>query len=220
MITWTDVLGTEKNKEYFQEILRRVREDEMQHTVYPRAQDRFNAFKYTEFQNLKVIILGQDPYVNPGQAHGLCFSVPDGVKPPPSLINIYKEIEDDLKIQMDYQNGNLTCWACQGVLLLNAILTVRKGEPASHRNFGWEKFTDVVLEKISIFKKHCVFMLWGEFARKKSSLIDATKHLVLTANHPSPLSADRGFFGCKHFSKCNEYLLKNNLTPINWSNKF
>lgn len=219
-LTWSDVIGSEKEKAYFREILEKIREEERQGiVVYPKAEDRFNAFKLTPFESVKVVILGQDPYVNPGQAHGLCFSVPVGVTPPPSLLNIFTEIENDLGIALDRTKGCLTGWAEQGVLLLNAILTVRKGEPASHRQLGWEKFTDVVLQKISDLKIHCVFMLWGAFAWKKERLIDQTKHLVLKAAHPSPLSAHRGFFGCRHFSAANRYLLEHGQQPIDWSRK-
>lgn len=218
-LTWADVIGDEKEKEYFKNILEKVAEEEKRGvTVYPPMKDRFNAFKYTPFNSVKVVILGQDPYVNPGQAHGLCFSVPSGVKPPPSLLNIFTEIENDLGLTMDKENGCLVDWAKQGVLLLNAILTVRKGEPASHRHLGWERFTDVVLSRISEHKRFCVFMLWGAFAWKKESLIDQSKHLVLKAAHPSPLSAHRGFFGCKHFSAANNYLIAHGIKPIDWSN--
>ncbi|MCS6962003.1 MAG: uracil-DNA glycosylase [Deltaproteobacteria bacterium] len=218
-LTWKDVLGEEKEKEYFKKILDRVYEEETRGIiVYPPAKDRFNAFRFTPFEKVKVVILGQDPYVNPGQAHGLCFSVPQGAQLPPSLVNIYKEIESDLGVRMDYSNGCLISWATQGVLLLNAILTVRKGQPLSHKDLGWETFTDFVLSKISSIKKGCVFLLWGAFAWKKERLINKFKHLVLKASHPSPLSANKGFFGCRHFSKTNDFLVANSLTPIRWQN--
>ena len=163
-----------------------------------------------------MVILGQDPYHNPGQAHGLSFSVPNDIKPPPSLVNIYKEIQTDIGIPMPAQYGNLTRWAEQGVLLLNAILTVRANEPASHSKIGWMNFTDAVIKKISDEKKGVVFLLWGKFAQDKQVLIDETKHHVLKAAHPSPFSADKGFFGCKHFSKTNDLLIKDGISPIDW----
>ncbi|RTL56381.1 MAG: uracil-DNA glycosylase, partial [Sphingobacteriales bacterium] len=170
----------------------------------------------TPFNKVKVVILGQDPYHGPGQAHGLCFSVQDGVPPPPSLINIYKEIQSDIGIGMNAKSGNLTKWADQGVFLLNASLTVRANEPMSHSKIGWAEFTDAVIKKISDEKKGVVFLLWGKFAQEKQILIDETKHHVLKAAHPSPFSADKGFFGCKHFSKTNEYLVKEGLSPVDW----
>ncbi|HPZ88392.1 MAG TPA: uracil-DNA glycosylase, partial [Flavihumibacter sp.] len=176
----------------------------------------FNAFAHTPLAKVKVIILGQDPYHNPGQAHGLSFSVPDGVAPPPSLLNIYKEITADLGVQMP-RNGNLSKWADQGVLLLNASLTVRMNEPGSHAKIGWMDFTNAVIKQISDDRQHLVFLLWGRFAQEKQQLIDATKHLILKAAHPSPLSAHNGFFGCRHFSRSNEYLVKNGINPIDWS---
>ena len=176
----------------------------------------FNAFNQTPFDKVKVVILGQDPYHNPGQAHGLSFSVPNGIKPPPSLMNMYKEIQKDIGVAMPAEYGNLTRWAQQGVLLLNAILTVRANEPASHAKIGWMDFTDAVIKKISDEKKGIVFLLWGKFAQDKQSLIDETKHHVLKAAHPSPFSADKGFFGCRHFSKTNELLTAQGLPPIDW----
>lgn len=175
----------------------------------------FNAFKLTPFENVRVVILGQDPYHGPNQAHGLSFSVNYGVKIPPSLANIYKELKSDIGFSIP-SHGNLTTWANQGVLLLNATLTVRAGEPASHQKQGWEVFTDAVIKKISDEKEHCVFLLWGNFAKSKTNLIDLERHLVLTAPHPSPL-AGGAFFGCKHFSKTNEYLKSKKLSEINWT---
>lgn len=175
----------------------------------------FNAFNLCPFDKVKVVILGQDPYHEIGQAHGLAFSVPEGIALPPSLQNIYKEIESDLNIKVE-KNGDLTRWAKQGVLLLNSTLTVEQHRAASHQNFGWEIFTDNVINILSKEKEHLVFILWGSFAIKKSSLIDKAKHLVLTSVHPSPLSAYRGFFGNRHFSKTNNYLSANNIEPINW----
>ncbi|HEY8396890.1 MAG TPA: uracil-DNA glycosylase, partial [Flavihumibacter sp.] len=185
-------------------------------TIYPPGPLIFHAFDKTPPDKLKVVILGQDPYHNPGQAHGLSFSVPSGVTPPPSLINIYKEIASDIGLQLPRQ-GNLEKWAERGVLLLNAALTVRANEPGSHAKIGWMDFTDAVIRTISEKKKHIVFLLWGRFAQEKQALIDETKHLVLKAAHPSPFSAEKGFFGCRHFSKTNEYLVKNGIDPIDWS---
>jgi uracil-DNA glycosylase len=184
--------------------------------VFPNPKDIFRAFLLTPFSEVKVVILGQDPYHGEGQAHGLCFSVQDGIPVPPSLQNIYKEIESDLGIKKDMKDGNLEPWARQGVFLLNAILTVVANSPASHKGKGWEVFTDTVIETISKEHEHVVFMLWGNYARGKKTLIDQSKHLVLEAPHPSPFSAHSGFFGCKHFSLCNEYLKKHNKESITW----
>jgi len=184
--------------------------------VYPKPKDLFKAFWLTPFDQVKVVILGQDPYHGPGQAHGLCFSVEDGTALPPSLKNIYKEIESDLSIKKDFKNGNLESWAKQGVFLLNAILTVVASTPASHQGKGWEEFTDFVIETISKEKENVVFILWGNYARGKKVLIDTTKHMVIESPHPSPFSAYNGFFGSKPFSKCNEYLKGHNKTEINW----
>jgi uracil-DNA glycosylase len=185
-------------------------------TIYPPGGMMFNAFEKTPFDKVKVVILGQDPYHGPGQAHGLCFSVQDGVKPPPSLVNIYKEMHTDLGLPIP-TTGNLTKWAENGVLLLNAILTVRAGEPASHSKIGWENFTDAVIRKLSAQKQDLVFLLWGRFAQDKQILIDATRHHILKAAHPSPFSVDKGFYGCRHFSKTNELLMKAGKAPIDWS---
>ena len=176
----------------------------------------FNAFDKTPFDKVKVVILGQDPYHGPGQAHGLSFSVQPGVKPPPSLVNIYKELQTDIGLPTP-TSGNLDHWAEQGVLLLNAALTVRANEPASHAKIGWADFTNAVINKLSDEKTGIVFLLWGRFAHEKQSLIDETRHFVLKAAHPSPFSADKGFFGCKHFSKTNEILSKQGIDPIDWS---
>ncbi|MEK7150370.1 MAG: uracil-DNA glycosylase, partial [Patescibacteria group bacterium] len=180
------------------------------------AKQIFNAFNLAPFDKVKVVILGQDPYHGKGQAHGLSFSVPDRINPPPSLVNIFKEIESDLNVKIQKTNGNLENWAKQGVLLLNAILTVRANNPASHRNLGWEKLTNAVIKALSNKREHIVFLLWGKFAQEKENLIDASKHLILKAPHPSPFSANSGFFGCKHFSKTNDYLIKTGQTPIDW----
>jgi uracil-DNA glycosylase len=215
--SWKEVLKDEFTKAYFLEIVTFIKtERALGKTIYPPGPLMFNAFNHTPFNKVKVVILGQDPYHNPGQAHGLSFSVPAGVKPPPSLVNIYKEIQKDIGVAMPAQYGNLTAWADQGVLLLNAILTVRANEPASHSKIGWMSFTDAVIKKLSDEKEGIVFLLWGKFAQEKQVLVDETKHFVLKAAHPSPFSADKGFFGCKHFSKANELLVKQGLSPIDW----
>jgi uracil-DNA glycosylase len=215
--TWKKELKQEFTKAYFQQIVTFLKTEKMQgKTIYPPGSLIFNAFTQTPFDAVKVVILGQDPYHGQGQAHGLCFSVQDDIQPPPSLINIYKEIESDIGVGMPSNYGNLSKWAQQGVLLLNAFLTVRANEAASHSKIGWENFTNTVIRKISDEKKGVVFLLWGKFAQEKQSLIDETKHYVLKAAHPSPLSAYNGFFGCKHFSKTNELLLQQGLEPIDW----
>lgn len=213
--SWKKVLQTEFDKPYFEELVNRVKAEYKTKTIFPKGSLIFNAFNLCPFYKVKVVILGQDPYHEIGQAHGLAFSVPEGIALPPSLQNIYKEIESDLNIKVE-KNGDLTRWAKQGVLLLNSTLTVEQHRAASHQNFGWEIFTDNVINILSQEKEHLVFILWGSFAIKKSSLIDKTKHLVLTSVHPSPLSAYRGFFGNRHFSQTNNYLSANNIEPINW----
>lgn len=213
---WKKVLKEEFNKEYFSRIADFLHKEKGEgRIIYPPGSLIFNAFELTPFSKVKVVILGQDPYHGPNQAHGLSFSVPDGVTPPPSLKNIYKEIESDLGVKLN-KNGNLEAWARQGVFLLNAVLTVRASQAASHSNIGWNLFTDSVIKAISDQKEGVVFMLWGNFARSKRDLIDHTRHLVLEAAHPSPL-ARGAFFGCRHFSRCNEYLISNNTAPIDWS---
>lgn len=215
--SWKQELKQEFTKAYFQQIVAFLKTEKIQgKIIYPPGTLIFNAFTQTPFHQVKVVIIGQDPYHGQGQAHGLCFSVQDGIQPPPSLINIYKEIQSDLGIGMPARHGNLIKWAQQGVLLLNAFLTVRANEPASHSKIGWEEFTNTVIKKISDEKKGVVFLLWGKFAQEKQSLIDETKHHVLKAAHPSPFSADKGFFGCKHFSKTNELLLSEGLDPVDW----
>ena len=215
--SWAAVLKNEFSKPYFQQIVTFLRTEKAAgKVIYPPGTLIFNAFYQTPFNKVKVVILGQDPYHGPGQAHGLSFSVPNGIKPPPSLVNIFKEMEKDTGIAMPREYGNLTRWAEQGVLLLNAALTVRANEPFSHAKFGWVEFTDAVIQKISDEKHGVVFLLWGKFAQDKQSLIDETKHFILKAAHPSPFSADRGFFGCKHFSKTNELLTKAGISPIDW----
>lgn len=217
MQTWQEAIGAEKAQPYFRQILAHVRaERESGQTVYPPAADVFNAFKYTEFADVKVVILGQDPYHNEGQAHGLAFSVREGVAVPPSLVNIYKELADDIAGFSVPPHGCLTRWAEQGVLLLNTVLTVRAHRAHSHADLGWETFTDRVVAQINAGRENVVFMLWGSHAQKKGAMIDRSRHLVLSAPHPSPLSAYRGFFGCRHFSRANAYLAAHGITPIDW----
>jgi uracil-DNA glycosylase len=215
--SWKDRLKSEFTKPYFLQVATHLKTEKLTGaTIYPPGQMIFNAFTQTPFDEVKVVILGQDPYHNPGQAMGLSFSVPDGVPPPPSLANIYKELHTDIGMPIP-KTGNLTHWAKQGVLLLNAILTVRANEPASHSKIGWMHFTDAVIKKISDEKTNVVFVLWGKFAQDKQVLIDATKHHILKAAHPSPLSAYNGFFGCKHFSRINQLLMKDGFDPIDWN---
>lgn len=214
--SWRRRLASFFEKEEFKELTEFIRSEYLNKTVYPPAKDLFRAFWLTPFEEVKVVILGQDPYHGPGQAHGLCFSVREGVALPPSLRNIYKEIESDLGVVKDYTSGNLEDWAEQGVFLLNAILTVLARKPASHRGKGWEGLTDYVIKTLSEEREGLVFMLWGRYARSKASMIDGNKHLILESPHPSPLSAHYGFFGNKHFSRCNEYLEKNAIDPIRW----
>jgi uracil-DNA glycosylase len=213
---WKELLKEEFNKPYFQQITVHLKTEKSQgKVIYPPGPLIFNAFDTTPIDQVKVVILGQDPYHGPGQAHGLCFSVQDGVSPPPSLVNMYKELQEDIGMRIP-NHGNLTAWAKQGVFLLNASLTVRAGEPMSHAKIGWAEFTNTVIQKISQAKQHIVFLLWGKFAQDKRTLIDESKHLILKAAHPSPLSAHNGFFGCKHFSKTNEYLMSKGIEPVNW----
>ena len=215
--SWKEVLKDEFKKLYFQQIVTFLKSEKASgKIIYPPGNLIFNAFEKTPFNKIKVVILGQDPYHGEGQAHGLSFSVPNGSKTPPSLQNIFKELKNDLGIQIPSNHTDLTKWANQGVLLLNASLTVRAGNPFSHAKYGWANFTDEVISKISENKENIVFLLWGKFAQQKQDLIDEGKHLVLKAAHPSPFSADKGFFGCKHFSKTNEYLMKNGEEPIDW----
>jgi uracil-DNA glycosylase len=215
--TWKEILQEEFNKPYFEQIALHIRTEKAQgKIIYPPGSLLFNAFNTTPFNKVKVVLLGQDPYHGQGQAHGLCFSVQNAVPPPPSLVNIFKELQDDIGIAIP-NHGNLTHWAQQGVFLLNASLSVRAGEPMSHSKIGWAEFTDTVIKKISVLKKNVVFLLWGKFAQEKRVLIDETKHCILRSVHPSPLSAYGGFFGCKHFSKTNEYLVANGIDPVDWS---
>ncbi len=213
--SWKSLLADEFEKDYFNELTEFVRDEYKTHTIYPPAKLIFNAFDQCSFDNLKVVIIGQDPYHGPGQAHGLCFSVNDGVVFPPSLRNIFKEIKNDLGKEIP-ESGNLSHWGEQGVLLINATLTVRANQAGSHQKKGWEQFTDAVIHKINEQKEHIVFILWGNFAIKKGLFIDQNKHIVLSSVHPSPLSASRGFFGNKHFSRANDFLVQNSQSPINW----
>ena len=214
--SWKDALKDYFCTEEFDKLSKFVRAEYLSKKVYPAPQNIFKAFELTPFAKVKVVILGQDPYHGAGQAEGLSFSVPTGIKIPPSLQNIYKEIEVDCDVKKDFNNGSLYSWAEQGVFLLNAMLTVIANTPASHQGKGWEQFTDTVIKTISDKKDHVVFILWGNYARSKKTLIDSNKHLILEAPHPSPFSAYSGFFGCKHFSKCNDYLEKHSLEKINW----
>ena len=215
--SWKEALKPEFGKSYFEQITRHIKTEKTQgKIIYPPGSVIFNAFNTTPLKDVKVVILGQDPYHGPGQAHGLCFSVQKGVPPPPSLVNIFKELKEDIGIATP-GSGDLTHWAQQGVFLLNASLTVRAGEPMSHAKIGWAVFTDTVIKTISDQKQHVVFMLWGKFAQEKRNLIDESKHLVLRAAHPSPLSASAGFFGCKHFSKANDWLRSKGIDPVDWS---
>lgn len=216
MKTWKDAIGEEKSKEYFQQILQTVQGERLAgKTIYPPQNEVFSAFALTEFLQVKVVILGQDPYHGVNQAHGLSFSVKPNVAPPPSLLNIYKELAEDIGFQIP-NHGYLVEWAKQGVLLLNTVLTVEHGKAHSHANIGWEQFTDKVIEQINLHREKVVFLLWGSHAQKKGQFIDRTRHCVLTSVHPSPLSAYRGFFGCRHFSKANAYLREHQLAEINW----
>ena len=213
---WDEYLKGEFDKEYYLYLREFLKKEYFSRTIYPPMHDIFNALKYTPLKDVRVVIIGQDPYHGPNQAHGLCFSVKKGIEPPPSLKNIYKEMKDDLGIIQPSTHGELTSWAKSGVLLLNTVLTVQAGNANSHKNKGWENFTDRVISLVNEFAEPCVFLLWGANARAKQVLITNKKHLVLTCAHPSPLSAYNGFFGCKHFSKANEFLIKNNREPIFW----
>ena len=213
---WKQRLMPEFSKEYFVKLTGFVREEYRTNTIYPPGGLIFNAFNLCPFEKVRAVIIGQDPYHGPGQAHGLCFSVRQGVDFPPSLVNIFKEIEADLGIH-PLASGDLTRWASQGVLLLNATLTVRAHQAGSHQRKGWEEFTDSAIRHLNDERKNLVFFLWGAYAQKKGESIDRTKHLVLESVHPSPLSASRGFFGNRHFSRCNEYLEKNGIEPVNWA---
>lgn len=212
---WDEVLSEEFNSEYYLKLREFLKTEYSTRTIYPSMYDIFNSMKYTSFDNVKVVLLGQDPYHNEGQAMGLSFSVPKGIQVPPSLVNMYKELKNELGLEIK-DSGDLTGWAKQGVLLLNTVLTVRAHQANSHKGQGWERFTDSVIKKISDKKDGVVFLLWGGNARSKKPLIDNKKHLILECAHPSPLSAYNGFFGCGHFKKTNEYLIKVGKTPIDW----
>ena len=213
--SWKRRLQPEFDKPYFYNLTNFVKEEYSKHTIYPPGKFIFHAFNTCPFDKVKVVIIGQDPYHEPGQYYGLCFSVLDGVPFPPSLLNIFKEIENDLGKPMP-KSGRLERWADQGVLLINAILTVRAHQAGSHRGKGWEEFTDAVIKILNDEKENIVFMLWGSYAQRKGAFIDRNRHRVLTAAHPSPLSADRGFFGCKHFSKANQYFKSKGISEIEW----
>lgn len=214
--SWLDELTEEFAKPYFKNLKEFLLHEKANHTIFPPSKFIFNALNLTPYNQVKVVLLGQDPYHGAGQAHGLCFSVQSGIKQPPSLVNIFKEVRADLDIPMSASNGNLESWAKQGLLMLNATLTVRASQAGSHQGKGWETFTDTIISKLSASKQGLVFLLWGKFAQNKAQLIDGTKHLILKAAHPSPFSAYNGFFGCKHFSKTNEYLVQNGKQPIDW----
>ncbi len=214
--TWSDVLSGEREQPYFKELLEFVEgERRSGKTIYPKNSEVFNALHCTPFESVQAVILGQDPYHGPNQAHGLCFSVRAPTPPPPSLVNIFTELESDVGVPKP-SHGDLESWARQGVLLLNAVLTVEEGKPGSHALRGWERFTDRVVREINDRREHVVFMLWGAYAQKKGAFVDRAKHLVLEAPHPSPLSAHRGFLGCRHFSQANSYLAKHGGLPIDW----
>lgn len=213
--SWDKILNGEFEKEYYLKLREFLKNEYSRYIIYPNMYDIFNALKYTSYEDVKVVILGQDPYHGKGQAHGLCFSVQDGVPFPPSLKNIFLEIKNDLDIEVP-KSGNLSKWAHQGVLLLNTVLTVREGMAGSHQNKGWEIFTDTVITKLNERKEPVIFVLWGNFAKSKKKLITNPNHIILEAAHPSPLSAYNGFFGCKHFSKINSILKEKNQTLIDW----
>ncbi len=217
---WDTLLEDEFQKEYYQKLRQFLKEEYLggRYRIFPDMNNIFSALKLTDYDDVKAVIIGQDPYHGAGQAHGLCFSVQRGTQPPPSLVNIFKELKDDVGIEIP-SHGELVSWAKSGVLLLNTVLTVREGQPTSHKGKGWEIFTDRVISLLNKREKPMVFMLWGGFAKSKSQLLDSSKHLILTAAHPSPLSAYNGFFGCKHFSAANEFLKKNGLGEIDWEIK-
>ena len=214
--TWDKFLNEEFQKPYFKELSEFLKREYRTKTIYPPKKEVFSSFYFTDMDKVKVVILGQDPYHEPGQACGMCFAVKPGVRLPPSLQNIYKEIQDDLGVPMNYNNGYLVKWARQGVLLINSVMTVEKGRANSHAGHGWETFTNNVIEKINTLDQPVVYLLWGNNARQKKQLITNPKHLILETVHPSPLSVYRGFFGCRHFSKANEFLVKNGAEPIDW----
>jgi len=216
-LNWSDIINQEKKKSYLQDTLNYVQQRREQNIqIYPPQDEIFNAFSYTPFDQVKIVMLGQDPYHGKNQAHGICFSVKPGIKIPPSLRNIYKELATDIEGFDIPTHGYLKNWATQGILMLNAVLTVEEGKANSHKKLGWETFTDVIIDKINQEKQGVIFLLWGQQAQKKCAHIDTNKHIILTAPHPSPLSAHRGFLGCKHFSQANTLLKKQGKTPIQW----
>lgn len=215
--SWDELLKDEFKKPYYLKLRQFLINEYRSQVIYPNMYDIFNAMKITSYEDVKVVIIGQDPYHGENQAHGLSFSVKKGIAPPPSLVNIFKEIKSDVGVDNSGKHGELTKWAEEGVLLLNSCLTVRAGKANSHRGMGWENFTDDVIRLLNQREKPMVFMLWGANAKAKAQLITNPAHLVLTAAHPSPLSAYNGFFGCKHFSQANDFLVKNGMTPVNWS---
>ncbi len=214
-LCWDNALEAEQQQPYFQQLIQDVEQARQQHTVYPAAADTFNALACTPLAQLQVVILGQDPYHGPGQAHGLSFSVPNGIKPPPSLVNIKKALSRDFN-RSTFEGGDLTPWATQGVLLLNSVLTVEHNRPQSHAKLGWQRYTDAIIRLANQHPEPIVFLLWGAQAQKKSHLIHCSKHLILTAPHPSPLSAHRGFLDCQHFSQCNRFLHQHNRPGVDW----
>ena len=214
--TWDEFLNNEFQQPYFKELSQFLKKEYEEKTVYPPKQEVFSSFYYTDLDRVKVVILGQDPYHEPGQACGLCFAVKPGIELPPSLVNIYKEIEEETGARMNYRNGYLVSWAKQGVLLLNTVLTVEAHRANSHKDRGWETFTDHVIEKLNSLDQPIVFLLWGANARSKQALLNNPRHLILTSAHPSPLSVYRGFFGCGHFRRTNEFLSANGREPIDW----
>ena len=213
---WDEILREEFESDYYRRIRAILKKEYAEYEIYPPKEDIFNALRYTSYSDVKAVLLGQDPYHGPGQAHGLCFSVRPGVEPPPSLKNIFRELETDMGLEPP-TSGFLTPWAQEGVLLLNTTLTVRRGQANSHKNLGWTQFTDAVIRKLNDRTQPIVFLLWGGNARSKRELITNPQHLVLETVHPSPLSAYNGFFGCRHFSQCNEFLMKNGVAPIDWT---
>lgn len=214
--TWDEFLNSEFEQPYFQQLSRFLKKEYAEKTIYPPKQEVFSAFYYTDMDKVRVVILGQDPYHEPGQACGLCFAVKPGIELPPSLVNIYKEIEEETGVSMNYRNGYLACWAKQGVLLLNTVLTVQEHFANSHKDRGWEIFTDHVIEKLNQLDQPIVFLLWGANARSKQALLNNPNHLILTSAHPSPLSVYRGFFGNGHFRRANEFLQAHGQQPIDW----
>lgn len=213
---WDTLLEEEFASDYYQRIRALLKQEYAEHEIYPPMQDIFNALRYTPYQNVKAVLLGQDPYHGPGQAHGLCFSVRPGVEPPPSLKNMFRELQTDMGLPLP-TSGCLIPWAEQGVLMLNTTLTVRRGQANSHKNLGWSQLTDTIIRKLNAHESPIVFLLWGSNARSKKELITDPRHLILETVHPSPLSAHGGFFGCRHFSQCNEFLMRNGIAPIDWT---